>query len=155
MKKRSITKYNQFQIVFSIILIDQVSKYFASSFLLDKNIIFIPHLIQLNLVMNTGAAFSILRDSRILLSIISLFVSIILFIWVWKNKYESRWQSIAIPFLLGGTMGNGIDRWRLGYVYDFIELIPVKFPIFNFADIAINIAILFLAIDFFNKKNTN
>ena len=53
---------------------------------------------------------------------------------------------------MGGTLGNGLDRWRLGYVVDFIQLIPVNFPIFNFADISINIALIYLLLDILTKK---
>ena len=155
MSKKIITKIHRFKIVFSIVLLDQISKYFAYSFLSNKNIILIPHLIQLNLVKNTGAAFSILSNSSFFLSFISLLVSLLLLIWISRKKNDRKWQVIAFSFLLGGAMGNGIDRWRLGYVYDFIELIPIKFPIFNIADIAINIAIICLIIDAFHKKNTN
>ena len=49
--------------------------------------------------------------------------------------------------LLGGAAGNGIDRWRSGAVVDFLALVPIHFPVFNLADVAINLALLCLAID--------
>ena len=56
--------------------------------------------------------------------------------------------------MLAGCIGNGIDRFRLGYVIDFIELIPINFPIFNFADIAINIAVICLLVENLKKEKT-
>ena len=59
----------------------------------------------------------------------------------------TNWNGISLAFLLGGTVGNGIDRWTQGYVIDFIEFLPIQFPIFNIADIAINIAIVCFLIE--------
>ena len=58
-----------------------------------------------------------------------------------------------MAFLLGGTMGNGLDRWRLGYVTDFIEILPINFPIFNLADIAINLAVICFGIHTLKKDH--
>ena len=59
---------------------------------------------------------------------------------------------MSFAFLLGGTIGNGLDRWRFGYVTDFIQLIPINFPIFNFADISINIALFLIIFDRFRNR---
>ena len=58
-----------------------------------------------------------------------------------------RWQALGVGLLLGGAIGNGLDRWRLGTVVDFLEFVPFQFPIFNLADAAINLAVAALAID--------
>jgi signal peptidase II len=52
-----------------------------------------------------------------------------------------------VGFLLGGATGNGIDRWTSGAVVDFLALVPINFPVFNLADVAINLAVLCFAID--------
>ena len=62
-------------------------------------------------------------------------------------------MGLALGFLLGGTIGNGIDRWRLGHVTDFLELVPIQFPIFNWANVAINLAVLCFAIDAFANRH--
>ena len=62
------------------------------------------------------------------------------------------WQALAAAALLGGTVGNGIDRWRLGHVVDFLALEPIDFPIFNAADVAINLAVLCFAIDLWTRR---
>ena len=64
-------------------------------------------------------------------------------------------QGLGIAFLLGGTIGNGLDRWRIGHVTDFLELIPIDFPIFNGADMAINIGAILFIIDAFKKRRSS
>jgi len=53
--------------------------------------------------------------------------------------------------LLGGAIGNGLDRWRLGSVVDFLEFVPIAFPVFNVADVAINLAVACLVIDLLRR----
>jgi signal peptidase II len=59
----------------------------------------------------------------------------------------STWNGLALGLLLGGAVGNGIDRWRAGAVVDFLEFIPIHFPIFNLADVAINLAVACFLLD--------
>jgi signal peptidase II len=101
----------------------------------------------MRLVANTGAAFSLLSDSTLALAVVSLLVSLVLFAWIQFRTPSGRWLALAAGLLLGGAIGNGIDRWRLGWVVDFLELVPVRFPVFNIADVAINAAVLCLLID--------
>ena len=107
------------------------------------------------MVKNTGAAFSLFSESTLILGFLSFAVSTTLITWIWRNKPIPMWKGLGLAFLLGGSLGNGLDRWRFGYVNDFIELIPVNFPIFNVADIAINIAVICLLIDIMYKNNKN
>jgi signal peptidase II len=107
---------------------------------------FLPGLIQLRRVSNTGAAWSLFSGNPQLLGWISLLVSLGLLLWILREPPTDRWQALACGFLLGGAAGNGLDRWRLGAVVDFLELVPISFPIFNIADIAINLAVACFAI---------
>ena len=61
-------------------------------------------------------------------------------------------DGLGLGFLLGGTIGNGIDRLRLGHVTDFLELMPIQFAIFNWADVAINLAVLCFVIDALTQR---
>jgi signal peptidase II len=79
-------------------------------------------------------------------------VGIGLILWIWRQRVLPFWQALAAAALLGGTLGNGFDRWRLGYVVDFLALEPIDFPIFNGADVAINLAVLCFAIDFWTRR---
>ncbi|WP_320667588.1 signal peptidase II [Prochlorococcus sp. MIT 1307] len=126
-----------------VIASDQLSKIIAIQVLKEKQyLILIPNLIQLRLVQNTGAAFSLFNKSTHILGFLSLSVSIGLIIWIWRSKSFLTFRGLGLSFLLGGCIGNGIDRWRVGYVNDFLELIPINFPIFNLADIVINLAVI-------------
>ena len=69
----------------------------------------------------------------------------------WSAMAENP-QALAAAALLGGTLGNGLDRWRLGHVVDFLALEPIDFPIFNGADVAINLAVLCFAIDLWTRR---
>ena len=137
-----------------IILIDQFSKFFVLStlgFERSKNII--PNLLNFTLVRNKGAAFSLFSNSTNFLTITSVFASLLLITIILKYPPKSYWNYIGLAYLLGGTVGNGIDRLFKGYVLDFLELVPINFPIFNVADISINIAIICFIIDISKDKS--
>ena len=150
---RTLPRQSTLLIALVIVVVDQVSKGVASSVLQDGHTLpLLPHLISLQLVHNTGAAFSVLRGSTALLGLLSLGVGIGLILWIWRQRVLPFWQALASAALLGGTLGNGLDRWRLGYVVDFLALEPIDFPIFNGADIAINLAVLCFAIDLWTRR---
>ena len=139
---------------FFIVLLDQVSKFLMLSILgfeRSKNII--PNLLNFTLVKNKGAAFSLFSNSTNILTIISILATLILIIIILKFPPKSFWNFIGLTYLLGGTAGNGIDRLFKGYVLDFFELVPINFPIFNVADISINIAIICFLIDIIKTKD--
>ena len=139
---------------FYIILIDQISKFSVLIILgFERSTNIIPNLLNFTLVKNKGAAFSLFSDSTTLLTITSVFVSLLLITIIIKFPIRNYWNSIGLIFLLGGTVGNGVDRIFKGYVLDFIDLVPIDFPIFNFADISINIAIICFIIDQFSTKD--
>jgi len=131
---------------------DQLTKFIAITITPTIYTPILPGLIRLNLVKNKGAAFSIFSSLPFLLSIISLTVALVLILWIYSRSSFNYYNSLGIGFLLGGTLGNGLDRWRLGYVVDFIQLIPINFPIFNFADVSINIALIYLLLDTLTRK---
>ncbi|HJN32886.1 MAG TPA: signal peptidase II, partial [Prochlorococcus sp.] len=110
-------------------------------------------LLQLRLISNTGAAFNLFNGATFLLGLLSLAVTIGLMVWIWRAGQMPLWQGLAVSFLLGGTIGNGLDRWRLGHVTDFLQLVPVDFPIFNGADVAINLAVICFGIDALTRRH--
>ena len=138
-----------------VVLIDQATKLLAASQLADGRIVqLLPGLINGQLVHNTGAAFSLFRGSVQWLGLLSLAVTTGLLIWVVRHRTPPFWQGMAVAFLLGGTLGNGIDRWRLGHVIDFLALVPINFPIFNPADVAINLAVLCFLVDLWSSRGS-
>ncbi|WP_269605280.1 signal peptidase II [Prochlorococcus marinus] len=137
-----------------IVLSDQVSKYLVLStlgFERTKNII--PNLLNFTLVQNKGAAFSLFSNSTNFLTITSVVASLLLITIILRSPPKSYWNFIGLAYLLGGTVGNGIDRLFKGYVLDFLELVPINFPIFNLADVSINIAVICFIIDIIKHKS--
>ena len=138
---------------FFIVLLDQVSKVLILVTLgFERSKIIIPNLLNFTLVKNKGAAFSLFSNSTNTLTLISIIASLILITVILKSPPRSYWNIIGVTYLLGGTVGNGIDRLFKGYVLDFLEVVPINFPIFNVADISINIAILCFIIDIVKPK---
>lgn len=152
--KRTLARRSTLLIALVIVVVDQLSKAATSGALQrGQSIPLLPHLLSLQLVHNTGAAFSVLQNSTPLLGLLSLVVGIGLILWIWRERVLAFWQALASAALLGGTLGNGLDRWRLGYVVDFLALEPIDFPIFNGADVAINMAVLFFAVDLWTRRD--
>ena len=148
MKHSSLKRGPILLIAAATVGIDQISKTLMKELLIDgRTMTAIPGLLELQLVYNTGAAFSLFRGSVAALALLSLAVSIGLLIWLARQRALPLWQGLALAFLLGGTIGNGIDRWRLGHVIDFLALVPVRFPVFNPADVAINLAVVCFLLD--------
>ena len=143
-------KINYFIIISFFCIIDQLSKIYIDlnyHKLLSKDLL----VFTIDLVRNYGAAFNILSGNRLLLSFISIISTIILsyFIFISENKFINRY---GLSFILAGSIGNGIDRILNGYVIDFIKIKFVDFPVFNIADIVINIGVCILIISYFRCK---
>ena len=120
-----------------IVLIDQFTKYlmfYNKKLFINKDFL----LFKLDFVKNYGAAFNIFSGSRIFLSLISILFSIILIYLIFRKNTLNSFDLYSYSFILGGTIGNGIDRIYKGFVVDFINLNIINFPVFNIADISIN-----------------
>jgi len=134
-----------------IILIDQYTKYlmfYNYKKFINKDFL----LFRLDFVKNYGAAFNIFSGSRIFLSLISIIFSIILIYLILRKNTLNSFELFSYSFILGGTIGNGIDRILNGFVIDFINLNIINFPVFNIADISINIGFIFLLYSIFKNK---
>ena len=107
----------------------------------------------LNFVKNTGAAFSILKDSRELLIILSMVALVLLALHVINNlKSISLKSCFFIALLSAGIAGNLHERIAYGYVRDYFQLNFINFPVFNISDILINIGVIALIILILVKK---
>jgi len=134
-----------------IVLIDQFSKYlmiYNKKLFINKDFL----LFKLDFVKNYGAAFNIFSGSRIFLSLISILFSIILIYLIFRKNTLNSCDLYSYSFILGGTIGNGIDRIYKGFVVDFINLNIINFPVFNIADISINIGFIFLLYNIFKNN---
>ena len=134
-----------------VILIDQFTKYIIfnnyKTFINKDYLLF-----RLDFVKNYGAAFNILNGNRILLSFISIVFSILLTYLILRKNTLKFFDLLSYSFILGGTIGNGIDRVIRGFVIDFINLNVINFPVFNIADMSINIGFIFLFYSIFKNK---
>ena len=134
-----------------IILIDQFTKYiilYNKKLFINKDFL----LFKLDFVKNYGAAFNIFSGSRIFLSLISIIFSILLIYLIVRKNSLNVFELYSYSFILGGTIGNGIDRIYKGFVVDFINLNIINFPVFNIADISINIGFIFLLYNIFKNN---
>jgi signal peptidase II len=132
----------------AVLIADQWSKSWVLSNLEPGRLYpFLPGLLALQRVSNTGAAFSLFRDSVQVLAVVSLAVSAAVLLWILWKPPHGLWPSLALGFLLGGAAGNGLDRWNHGAVTDFLATVPFSFPVFNLADVAINLAVACFALD--------
>ncbi|WP_348748658.1 signal peptidase II [Pseudomonas rhodesiae] len=145
-----------------VLVIDQVSKaHFESSLEMFQQIVVIPDYFSWTLAYNTGAAFSFLADSggwqRWLFALIAVVVSAVLVVWLKRLGRDDTWLAVALALVLGGALGNLYDRIALGHVIDFILVHWQNrhyFPAFNFADSAITVGAIMLALDMFKSKKT-
>ena len=145
------TKLYFFSLSIFIILIDQFTKYlifYNHKIFLNKDFL----LFKLDIVKNYGAAFNIFSGSRVFLSLISIIFSTLLIYLIFRKNTLNSIDLYSYSFILGGTIGNGIDRIFKGFVIDFINLNFINFPVFNIADISINIGFIFLLYSIFKNK---
>jgi signal peptidase II len=109
----------------------------------------IPGVFHFTYVTNPGAAFSLFSDNGAWLRWLSLIVSFALMALAWFGPRQNRWEQVGYGFILGGALGNGIDRFAAGEVVDFLDFRLIRFPVFNMADVFINIGIICLLIAIF------
>jgi len=148
-----LNKENKINLIIVSILItlDQVSKYIIIlnyDYFLNKKIF----IFSINYVRNYGAAFNIFEGNRLFLSSISIISSLILIYFIFFKGRLNLLDRYGLSLILAGSLGNGLDRIIKGYVIDFINLKLFDFPIFNIADIAINIGCIILIFNYFKLK---
>ena len=136
-----------------VIVLDQLTKWLASDLLVLHQPLAVMPMFNLTLMHNTGAAFSFLHDAggwqRWLFTLIAIVVSIVIVAWLKQLKTKDIWQAAGLSMILGGAIGNVIDRLVHGYVVDFLEVYYdiYYWPAFNIADSAITVGVGILIID--------
>ncbi|MBR9691920.1 signal peptidase II [Candidatus Woesearchaeota archaeon] len=134
-----------------IVLLDQLTKLAVVKIVeLQQSTPLLQNIFHLTYIQNTGAGFGFFQNSTSLLIWFSIIV-IGLILYFYEAIPENRYVQFAVALILGGTLGNLIDRIRLGYVIDFIDF--RIWPAFNIADAAITIGVIGLVI--YLVKNNN
>ncbi|MFP4062284.1 MAG: signal peptidase II [Halochromatium sp.] len=142
-----------------VILLDQASKWLVLSILRPYQALEILPYLHLTLMFNKGAAFSLLADAggwqRWLFAGFALLVTLALVIWLLRLQANERLLAIGLGLIIGGAVGNLIDRVAFGHVVDFIQVylpaIPLRlfnpWPAFNIADSAISLGVVLLLME--------
>jgi signal peptidase II len=138
-----------------VIVVDQVTKRVIDSAMqLHQTIELVPYF-QLTYMRNQGAAFSFLSGAggwqRWFFIGLAIVASVFIFVWLWKLDPSRRREAVAWALVLGGALGNLIDRILYGYVIDFLDVYvgDWHWPAFNVADSAITVGVALLLLDSF------
>lgn len=139
-----------------VILLDMVSKYIVSKLLIvNESVMIIKNFFNITYVRNTGAAFSIFSGNTFLVMVISFMIIMGIILYIRKNKPSNKIEKISYSLILGGAIGNFIDRIIYGYVRDFIEIdiFGWDYPIFNLADVFVVVGVILLVIATWRGRN--
>ena len=158
-KKKKYTNLRWLWLSGFLIVIDQITKSWVSQVLLLYQAVPISKYISLTLAHNQGAAFSFLEGAggwqRWFFISVAVIVSIVIFVWLFRLPKPKPWLACALSLVMGGALGNLLDRIVFGYVVDFVHFHVNNWywPAFNVADssICIGTFILILALRCFRS----
>ena len=151
----------------AIILVDQASKWLVMVSLSPYQVIELLPNLNLTLMFNEGAAFSFLSDAggwqRWLFAGFAVLVTLVLLVWLLRLRPDERLLGLGLALIVGGAVGNLIDRLLLGHVIDFVQVylpfIPLAmfnpWPAFNVADSAISVGVVLLLIETFHSQRVH
>jgi len=143
-----------------VLVLDQATKWFMASWLSLYETVAVVPFFNLTMAHNTGAAFSFLANAggwqRWFFVVLTLVISTVLLVWLKRLPTTAKLEAISLSLILGGAIGNLIDRVNLGYVIDFLDFYnyfgQYHFPAFNVADSAICVGAVLLILDSFINK---
>ncbi len=143
----------------AVLLCDQLTKWLAFEHLQYRLVKVLP-VLNFSLALNRGAAFSFLSNAggwqMVFFSLLALVVSVAIVVWLLRMPAHKRLQALALSLVLGGALGNMIDRVRFGYVIDFIDfhIGSWHYATFNVADIGICVGAFLLVVNalFFKRE---
>jgi signal peptidase II len=146
-KLESMLKFEQYSglkfvwLSLIVLVIDQASKIWISNSLQYGEAIELTSFFNLRLAHNYGAAFGFLADQggwqKVFFSVVAIVVSVALVLWLKTNSVKLKWQNISLTLILGGAIGNLIDRVVYGYVVDFFDL---YFSLWNYTNPTLQVA---------------
>lgn len=134
-----------FVVLTLIIFADVLSKQLAKTFLMPIGYFpVLQDVFHLTYLENTGAAFGILPGQRWLFIVLKVLVSIAIVYLLIRLQNENKLFRIGLTFVLGGAVGNLIDRIRFGYVVDMFDFTLINYPVFNIADTSVIVGVILL-----------
>lgn len=145
--KKNLKSVYFFGIIF--LIVDQALKILVEQkMILNQTIVVIKNFFSITLVHNLGAAFSILMGNRIFLILIGIIALILISLYIRKIEEFNDYDVFTYSLLLGGILGNLLDRIIHGYVIDYLNfnIFNYNFPIFNFADVCIVVSVILIFI---------
>lgn len=143
--------------ILGCVVLDQLTKYFAQLYLQPVGTMpFIPGIMELRFVLNDGAAFSSFAGARLFLILFTGIAIAALAVYLFWKKPPKRLERTALVLLIGGGLGNLIDRVRTGVVVDFFATTFVDFAVFNVADcfVCVGAAMLILHVFLEERKKS-
>jgi signal peptidase II len=144
---------NWLWLALAVILLDQLTKQVAERMLTLYESVYVMPLFDLTLLYNKGAAFSFLSDQdgwqRWFFTVLAMVVVTVLTVWLWRLKQQEKWIAVSLSLIIGGAVGNVIDRILFGHVIDFLHFHYQQhyWPAFNIADSAITIGVAIMMYD--------
>lgn len=143
----------------AFLVLDQVSKVIVRSAALAGvfPITVIPGVLEFDFVMNDGVAFGLASGFGYTFVLLAVVVTVVTMLYLLRAPLLSRLEVVGLGMLVGGAIGNAIDRVLFGFVIDFIATTFIQFPVFNIADIGITVgvAIAFIGFVFFSPANAD
>ena len=134
-----------------VIIIDRLTKYFFTNVLSQgQSVKVIPGILHLTLVLNTGSAFGMFKDRTYFFVITSILAIMLILFYAWRYAHKDAFLIVALGLILGGAVGNLIDRCLFGYVIDFLDF--RVWPVFNIADSSITIGSALLVLKVLSDK---
>ncbi|WP_253200871.1 signal peptidase II [Collinsella sp. zg1085] len=138
----------------AVIVLDQLTKLLVVSYLAPhadtapKAVPFLPGLLELRYVENRGAAFSIGEGFSGVFVFLALAITIATIAYLSRAPQVSKLELIGLALVVGGALGNALDRVLRGFVVDFFATTFIDFPVFNVADIAIDVGVVLACIGY-------
>ena len=150
--------YLSVAVVFLVVLFDRLTKIFFSNILAEgESLPIIRNILHMTLVHNTGIAFGLFKGQDLVFIVVPVIAIVLLVYNIYYYKYNneklSRLYIVAISLILGGAIGNLVDRIQHGYVIDFIDF--QVWPVFNVADSAITIGAVIIALNCISQTTTH
>ena len=142
-------------ITIGVVVLDQLTKWLAVEYLIPVGTVpIIKDALHLTYVENPGAAFGMMQNSRWIFLLVSTVAIIAIIIYLIKFAPKNKLALLSLAFILGGGIGNMIDRVALGYVVDFIDFRLINFAVFNVADsfVCVGAALLIIYVLFIEGK---